>query len=345
MYFYGLLATATLLLGLVNGEEIVRVPIHRNPHSLSVLKKRLNSDNNNNNYHSQLDKRELLFNAFGREYLIEVQVGTPAQAFNLTLDTGSSELWVPSTDCAAQVCPYHRFDLKGSKTLNLTREAFSIQYGIGNAKGVYGYDTVALGDAIVTNQKIGLVSKTQSILGVVANGVQSNGIFGLGYPGLNLVRGAHNDQPFAFSLLKQQEANLVDPVFSIYLNHYQQTGYSGELLFGGVDNTKFTGDLKYVPVVNYNVINHQPISPNVGSKNGTRSANGIYLYWTVPGQSVSTSKGYNYDIPDMAPFVLDTGSTMTYVPANVLSSMVKGLSQSIVYDAFNMVYRADCGLG
>ncbi|CAO3624706.1 unnamed protein product [Cunninghamella blakesleeana] len=322
MYFYGLLATATLLLGLVHGEEIIRVPIQRNPHSLSVLKKRLNNENNN-----QLDKRELLFNAFGREYLIEVQVGTPAQAFNLTLDTGSSELWVPT-----------------SKSLNLTKEAFSIQYGIGNAKGVYGYDTVALGDAIVTNQKIGLVSKTQSILGVVTNGVQSNGIFGLGYPGLNIVRGAHNDQPFAFSLLKQQEANLVDSVFSIYLNHFQQTGYSGEILFGGIDKTKLKGDIQYAPVVNYNVINHQPISPNVGSKNGTRAANGVYLYWTVPGQSVSTSKGFNYDIADMAPFVLDTGSTMTYVPANVLTPLVKSLSQSIVYDSFNMIYRADCSL-
>ncbi|CAO3607939.1 unnamed protein product [Cunninghamella echinulata] len=345
MYFYGI-AVSTLLIGLaVANEETIRIPLQRNANSLSQLKKRLVSSDSSS--HQQLDKRELLYNAYGREYLIGINVGTPPQSFNLTLDTGSSEIWVPSTNCAQQVCPYHCFDLKQLSTLNLTQEAFHIQYGIGDAKGVYGYDTVTIGkDATVKNQKIGLVSNTKSILGVVTNGVQSNGIFGLGYPGLNLVRGAHNDQAFAFSLYQQQQANMAEPIFSIYLNQMQKVGYSGELLFGGVDKTKFTGDLKYVPVVNYQVVNGQPISPNVGSKNGTRTSdpNSVYLYWTIPGQAISTSKGFTYDIPDLAPFVLDTGSTMTYVPNAVLNNLVKNLSKSIVYDAFNMVYRADCSL-
>jgi hypothetical protein len=245
------------------------------------------------------------------------------------------------------VCPYERFDGSKSSSLTETNEVFSIQYGLGNAKGTYGQETVSVGTATVTNQKIGLVNTTKDILGVVANGVQSNGIFGLGYPGLNSARGVQNDIPFAFNLMQQNQQ--LD-TFSIYLtnSHLNTTTTStggGEVIFGGVDKTKFKGELSYVPVIDYTVQPHQPVSPNVGQKNGTRT-NGTFLYWTVPGQGVSTSKNYTYTPTDVVPFVLDTGTTLTYMPAAVVKKIVDSLTapKKATFDAFNLVYRIDCAM-
>ncbi|CAO3597541.1 unnamed protein product [Absidia cylindrospora] len=320
------------------GASLIRAPLIRNEQAKNFLRRAITEN--------KFRKREQLINADGREYLIQVGVGTPPQVFNLTLDTGSSELWVPSTKCQKTVCPYDRFDPARSSTLKQSNEAFSIQYGSGSAKGTYGEEAITVGTATVSNQKIGLVSSTKDILGVVAKGaVQSNGIFGLGYPGLNSARGVQNDVPFAFNLMNQ---NKQMDRFSIYLtNSHQKPSIDsgGEIIFGGVDETKFTGDLTYVPVVDYHIEPHQPVSPNVGQKNGTRQG-GTYLYWTVPGQGVSTSKNYKYTPDDVVPFVLDTGTTLSYLPSKIVKGIVSSITspKKPTFDAFNLVYRVDCAL-
>ncbi|KAI8343000.1 aspartic peptidase domain-containing protein [Chlamydoabsidia padenii] len=315
------------MVGLVSSSlESARAPLIRNEQARQLLRQSIKNN--------QFRKREPLLNADGREYLVQVGVGTPPQVFNLTLDTGSSELWVPSIKCAKTICPYERFDTSRSSSLTQTNEPFSIQYGQGNAKGTYGQETISVGTAKVMNQKIGLVNSTKDILGVVTNGVQSNGIFGLGYPGLNSARGVQNDTPFAFNLMQQNQQ--LDS-FSIYL-----TNSGGEIIFGGVDKTKFKGDLQYAPVVDYSIQSHQPVSPNVGNSTTT---NGTYLYWTVPGQGISTSTNYSYSPTTIMPFVLDTGTTLTYMPAAIAKKVVDSLTKKkAILDVFNLIYRVDCGL-
>ncbi|KAI8084529.1 aspartic peptidase domain-containing protein [Halteromyces radiatus] len=332
----GILASMVMPVYTITPQELIRAPLLRNEHAMTLLRRSVNE--------SKFRKREQLINANGREYLIQVSVGTPPQLFNMTLDTGSAEIWVPTTKCPKKVCPYERFDPNKSSTLTVLNEVFSIQYGLGNAEGVYGQDTVSIGTTSVSNQKIGLVNNTKDILGVVSDGTQSNGIFGLGYPGLNSARGVKNDIPFAFHLMQQQLS-----FFSIYLTNSHQTKSSsssggGEIIFGGVDKTKFSGELIYVPVIDYD-IQHQHVSPNVGKKNGTRQG-GTYLYWTVPGQGVSTSKNYTHTTNDVVPFVLDTGTTMTYMPASVVKGIVQSIStkKKPVFDVFNSIYQVDCSL-
>lgn len=65
-----------------NKGSIITVPMLRNPKGyMGTLRSSI----------GKLDRRqnaEQLYNAAGREYLVEIEVGTPPQKFNVTLDTG-----------------------------------------------------------------------------------------------------------------------------------------------------------------------------------------------------------------------------------------------------------------
>ncbi|KAI7854968.1 aspartic peptidase domain-containing protein [Circinella umbellata] len=317
-----------------NNEGIVRLPLIRNSNGQLAQLRRFES--------TPLEKRDAtrssIYNAFGREYLIEAGVGTPPQSFNLTLDTGSAEFWVPSISCPTSSCPYERFDGKKSSTFESNTEVFSIEYGIGSATGNYGIDTVSVGTAKVDKQKIGLASGTKNILGVVSSGEQCNGILGLGFPGLNSARGASNVEPFPFNLGK----TLDDQVFSIFLNSHYSYGMSGEIVFGGIDTSKFTGELQYVPVVTYDTANYL-VSPNVGAD--SKKTGGIYLYWSVAGQGVKVNN-YQKSFTPQA-FILDTGTTLTMVPKTYAEGILEaatGSKSKYSWDELNGVYRVDCGL-
>ncbi|KAK0505294.1 aspartyl protease [Armillaria luteobubalina] len=79
-------------------------------------------------------------------YFATVSIGTPAQSFDVILDTGSSDLWVADTSC-----------------LSSTSET-TIRYGSGAVAGTLSADTVSMGGFTVTQQTFLAVDQTTSSL-------------------------------------------------------------------------------------------------------------------------------------------------------------------------------------
>mmetsp|Transcript_1086 Transcript_1086/g.2308 ORF Transcript_1086/g.2308 Transcript_1086/m.2308 type:complete len:444 (-) Transcript_1086:144-1475(-) len=176
------------------------------------------------------------------QYYIEIGIGEPEQKFYVLPDTGSSNLWVPSKYCdrmqpACEV--HHKYDHDKSSSYVANGTSFSIQYGTGACQGIFSQDTVTIGDFVVKNQVFGEVIKEP---GMDLIAFRWDGILGLGYDTIAVGHAT----PVWYNMINQ---GLVDKaVFSFYLNRNASETEGSELILGGVDSTKFSGDVLYVPV-------------------------------------------------------------------------------------------------
>ncbi|KAJ3015422.1 hypothetical protein NUW54_g1052 [Trametes sanguinea] len=179
-----------------------------------------------------------LSNFMNAQYYTEISLGTPPQSFKVILDTGSSNLWVPSTKCTSIACFLHsKYDSTASSTYKANGSEFSIQYGSGSMEGFVSRDVLRIGDLIIPNQDFAEATKEPGL--AFAFG-KFDGILGLGYDTISV---NHIVPPF-YNLMNQK---LVDePVFSFRLGSSEVDG--GEAVFGGIDESAFSGKIEYVPV-------------------------------------------------------------------------------------------------
>ncbi|KAI8342998.1 aspartic peptidase domain-containing protein [Chlamydoabsidia padenii] len=268
--------------------------------------------------------RSLLYNDDGTEYLITISVGTPPQDFKVALDTGSSELWIPSVDCSEQSCPHDRFDPQNSSTFQSTDQPFSITYGIGHVKGVYGKDTVRVAGVQIQGQQFGLATNSSDIIMVTNKKSPDvptvNGILGLGFPSLT-----NHYNPFVFSLVEQ--GHLDQPVFSIQMGAMTDQGWAGEIVLGGVDE-EYQDDLLYVPLV--------------PQKNE-------YSYWMVYGQGIQLGKHddqilHHIPLSPRRGLIIDTGTTLTYMEKELAELIVTSAAghHAVLMDQTTGTYIIDC---
>ncbi|KAG1741532.1 Asp-domain-containing protein [Suillus paluster] len=179
-----------------------------------------------------------LANFKNAQYYTEIELGTPPQVFKVILDTGSSNLWVPSSECIYVACERHaQYDSSASSTHQANGSDFSILYGSGPIEGYVSQDVLRIGDLSVRSQDFAEATKEPDLPFVHG---KFDGILGLAYTSISI---NHITPPF-YNMINQ--GLLDEPVFSFRLGSSAADG--GEVTFGGTNYSAYTGNITYVPV-------------------------------------------------------------------------------------------------
>jgi saccharopepsin len=180
-----------------------------------------------------------LSNFMNAQYYGEIELGTPPQTFSVIFDTGSSNLWVPSTHCSSIACfLHHRYDSKSSSTFKKNGTEFAIRYGSGSLEGIISNDVLTVGDVDVGPVDFGESVKEPGLAFVFG---KFDGIFGLGY---DTIAVQHVVPPF-YKMVKGG----LDPLFSFWLaDHEKNEEEGGELVFGGINRDHIRGKINWAPV-------------------------------------------------------------------------------------------------
>jgi hypothetical protein len=229
------------------------------------------------------------------------------------LDTGSSNLWVPSADSVE--CKHHpvicaatgTYSSNKSSTYQLMNADFYAQYGTPEIDiGDYVSDTVHINGVSLPNVTFGLALKE-------SGAGDSFGILGVGYT-MNEggYRFNHNTSLVYPTVLDQlvTSGTIDRHVFSLFLN--DQAAGKGSILFGGVDSGKYTGALTALPIIQNNY-------------NGTM----VYLEYRVALTSISINSETGNSVLASSNFsnaaLLDSGTTSMDLPMSVAQAIYSGL--------------------
>uniref|UniRef100_A0A1B6IAP2 Peptidase A1 domain-containing protein n=1 Tax=Homalodisca liturata TaxID=320908 RepID=A0A1B6IAP2_9HEMI len=178
-----------------------------------------------------------LYDFQGIQYYGEISLGTPGQTFTVLFDTGSADLWIPSSKCKFWdiACWFHlKYNSKKSSTYQDDGRPFSIKYVTGSASGFLSRDVLTIGGLEVTNQTFAEITYP-SLMFIWS---EFDGILGLAFKS---VAQSKENPPFV-NLIKQQV--VAKPFFSFYLSEE-----GGELALGYTDKSHYSGRFTFKPLI------------------------------------------------------------------------------------------------
>ena len=258
-------------------------------------------------------------------YTGEIGLGTPPQKFAVDFDTGSSDLWVPSTMCD-ETCDefpdWRKYDALKSSTFavasdNPDENAFHAVYADGEVvEGVHARDTLSLGDSIQVQGQAFAQITTFSHFQACAS---EEGMFGLGFSMIS----SHNFP----TPINNMASSLRHPIFSMYMNptdDYPQSGVNGisdamgnqkhytghaissnsEIVFGGVNQKHYEGCLNW---------------HNLGQFKDLSSGETFQGYWDFRLDRVSVG---GTSMPSSSLALVDSGSTYIVGPSEAIAQIV-----------------------
>ncbi|KAL8279849.1 hypothetical protein RQP46_007699 [Phenoliferia psychrophenolica] len=175
-------------------------------------------------------------------YFATVQLGTPPADFKILMDSGSADFWVPSEACSSCGSTHTTLGAKTSSSFKASTTQFQVTYGTGNVAGTIAQDDVLLAGLALTGHSFG-VTTTESTDFSDAS-VPFDGLMGLAQSTLS-------EQGVLTPIESLAKAGTVQSAqLGFHLSRLSDGTNDGEVTFGGVDATKFTGSLVEVPNVN-----------------------------------------------------------------------------------------------
>ena len=155
--------------------------------------------------------------------MVPVTVGTPGVTVHLDFDTGSSDLWIWSSELAnaSRYRQSHRiYDPRKSSTAEHASGTWNISYGDGSsASGDVWTDVVTVAGVTIPNQAVEAAKElSESFL----QDGGDDGLLGLAWPSINTVSPESVKTPVENMI----EQNLISaPLFTVKLGHGKETSF------------------------------------------------------------------------------------------------------------------------
>ena len=220
-------------------------------------------------------------------FVAPIKIG--GQDFNVILDTGSVNLWVPKIGSKDQAIIAHHYDPSKSSSSSSTSETFEIQYGTGSTKGNYYSDYINF----ITNSAYNVLfgAATETVFDVEG----ADGIMGL----------AKNYSQYMYSAIWTMNAKGYIPEKSFSFKYLENNNV--EMYIGGehddFSDTKHTATCQLLHKSVYDNLLWTCKLYNFGFLNNDFTRN------------TTVSCGYN--------FLFDTGSNVMRLPKETLNSILK----------------------
>ncbi|KAH9984829.1 aspartic peptidase domain-containing protein [Russula vinacea] len=136
-----------------------------------------------------------------------ISLGTPAVDFTVDFDTGSSDLFVPSTKCGTSCSGHKAYNPSASSTSHDLRTKFTLTYLDGaSISGEQYTDVVTIGGVVAKGQRLGVASNYSGFDlpsdGLMGLAFESISVYGANPPIQTLMsKGALNSPMFGFKRL------------------------------------------------------------------------------------------------------------------------------------------------
>ncbi|KZP05954.1 acid protease [Athelia psychrophila] len=253
---------------------------------------------------------DLYLNGTDLQWYGNISVGTPPQVLTVLFDTGSDTLEFSSVECTTCVGETALFD--GSKSSTYTNGGKTSTITFGSGTGVdpvvgdnWTLDLLSGSDVVSVG---GVSAGTVSLFTVTHQTTEFDidpftGILGLGPVSENFFAGLENSG--------------LASLFSFYLT--SEKNGNAELTLGGIDTSKYTGDLIYSDL--------------------TSGA----TYWTLDSTGISINGQTTALLGTSRSIIFDTGTSNVMFDTDIAEDIYAGISADIVpYAAEPGAYGIDC---
>lgn len=200
-----------------------------------------------------------------------------------------------SSKCISKACKtHHKFEPAKSSTLHPDGRRLILPYGSGVCAGTLIEDTIKVGGVSLTNVSVGTIEVEPGKVWVES---PFDGILGMGYPQIAMPHDLNNPVLPPFDVMMKQKL-LEKNQFAFFLTTCEpakETCDGSQLTLGGVDETKFSGEITWVK----NAVYQKALG-----------------YWLVKSSSFAVAGNkVECSTPGLGcPMVVDTGTSVIVVP-------------------------------